>query len=83
MTKDENWAVHPNQVRAFFEAQPGAVATEEGFLLEGCRVHLTVVPGTLLGKWPITRTQIRFEGEPEAVNIVHRRFFLAFLSAGG
>ena len=83
MTINENWAVNPREVRAFFAAQPGAVETEDGFLVGGCRVCLTAVPGTLLGKWPITRTQLQLEGEPEAVQALHRRFFLTFLSAGG
>ena len=83
MIKDVNWAVDPQRVQAFFAAQPGAQATEDGFYLEGCRVRLTAVPGTLLGKWPITRTRLCFEGEPDGVEEVYRRFFLAFLSAGG
>ena len=83
MTIEENWAVDPKRVRDFFAAQPGAVETEDGFWLEDCRIHLTAVPSMLLGKFPVTRTLLRLEGEQDAVKAVHHRFFLQFLSAGG
>ena len=83
MVKEENWAIDPARVRAFFAAQPGAVETTDGFLLNGCQVTLTEESGTLMGRWSIARTRLRFEGEPEALETVYRRFFLRFLSAGG
>ena len=83
MVKEENWAIAPERVRAFFAEQPDAVALEDGFLLGGCRVTLTPVSGVLLGKWAMPRTIIRFEGDARAAEAVYRRFFLRFLSAGG
>ena len=83
MVKEENWAIDPKRVRAFFAEQPDAVAWEDGFLIGGCRVTFIPVSGTLLGKWAMSRTIIRFEGDEEAVEAVYRRFFLRFLSAGG
>ena len=83
MIREENWAVDPVRVRSFFAAQPGASETADGFFLDGCRVTLTAVPGTLLGKWAMTRTLLRLEGDEEAVCRVYRQFFLRFLSAGG
>ena len=83
MVKEENWAIDPERVRAFFAEQPDAEATADGFRLNGCRVTLTPVSGVLLGKWAMPRTLIRFEGNKEAVEAVYRRFFLRFLSAGG
>ena len=83
MVIEENWAVDPERVRAFFAEQTSVATLENGFLLDGCAVTLTAAPGMLLGRWKTVRTMIRFEGEPEAVENVHRRFFLRFLSAGG
>jgi hypothetical protein len=36
-----------------------------------------------MGKWEIPRTQVIIEGTEDDVQIIHRRFFLRFLSAGG
>lgn len=83
MILEENWAIDPRRVRAFFAKQPDTVETPEGFLVGGCAISLTKAEGSLMGKWSIRRTQIRFEGEDDAVNAVYRRFFLTFLSAGG
>ena len=83
MVKEENWAIAPERVRAFFAEQPDAVVSKNGFRFSGCRVILTPASGTLLGKWTMPHTIIRFEGDEEAVEAVYRRFFLRFLSAGG
>lgn len=83
MVKEENWAIAPERVRAFFAEQPDAEAADDSFQISGCRVILTPVSGVLLGKWAMPRTLIRFEGDERAVEAVYRRFFLRFLSAGG
>ena len=83
MVKEENWAIAPERVRAFFEEQSDAEAVDNSFQISGCRVTLTPTSGTLLGKWAMPRTLIRFEGDEEAVEAIYRRFFLRFLSAGG
>ena len=83
MVKEENWAIDPERVRAFFAEQPDVVISEDCFRIGGCQVTLTPFSGTLLGKWAMPRTLIRFEGDAEAVEAIYRRFFLRFLSAGG
>ena len=83
MILEENWAVDPNRVRAFFSQQPDAEKIPEGFIVDGCTVTLMEVEGTLLGKWKQLRTYIRIEGEDDAVSALYRRFFLTFVSAGG
>ena len=83
MIIEENWAIEPSRVRTFFTEQPDAVEIPEGFCVNGCTVTLSETEGSLLGKWAIRRTCIRFEGEEADVKEVHRRFFLRFLSAGG
>ena len=83
MIIEENWAIEPARVRAFFAEQPDAVKIPDGFCVNGCTVTLSETEGSLLGKWAIRRTCIRLEGEDDAVNALYRRFFLTFLSAGG
>ena len=83
MIIEENWAIEPARVKAFFAEQPDAVEVPDGFCVNGCHVTLEEAEGSLLDKWAVRRTCVRFEGEEAAVKEVHRRFFLRFLSAGG
>ena len=83
MIIEENWAVDPQRVRAFFTEQPDMSEIPEGFIISGCTVKLSEAEGSLLGKWTIQRTRVRFEGDEVSVKEVYRRFFLRFLSAGG
>ena len=83
MILEENWAVDPDRVRDFFTSLDGCVPTSEGFGLDGCTVTLTEASGNLMGRWPMRRSILRFEGEESAVKAVYRRFFLTFISAGG
>ena len=83
MIIEENWAVDPRRVREFFAEQPDAVEMPKGFSVGDCTVTIAEAEGSLLGKWAIQRTCIRFEGEETEVKELHRRFFLRFLSAGG
>ena len=83
MILEENWAVAPERVHAFFIGLENCTQTPEGFSLGGCSVTITRSEGSLFGKWSIPRSIVRFEGRDEAVKAVYRRFFLTFLSAGG
>ena len=83
MVLQENWAVDPGRIRAFFEEQEDCVPIPGGFQLSGCTVTLTEEESRLFGKWPMRRSILRFEGEDEAVENIHHRFFTTFLSAGG
>ena len=83
MILEEDWAVDPGRVRAFFAQQEDCVQTPEGFSLGSCTVTITEAEGILFGKWAMPRSIVRFEGEDDAVKAVYRRFFLTFLSAGG
>ena len=83
MRKDENWAIDPSRIRAFFREQAD-VREENGLFIFGqCTVTLVPLNGNAIGKWQIPRTQIIFEGSEDDVEAIHRRFFLRFLSAGG
>ena len=60
MIIEENWAVSPERIRAFFEEFPQVEATEDGFLLDGCEIRLTAIDATLFGKWAMKRTGSRY-----------------------
>ena len=83
MIKDENWGIPLVRIRDFFSAQPDVTEDGEDFLFGHCRITLTPSTGHFLGPWEMPRTQIRMEGPEEDVRIIHRRFYLRFLSAGG
>ena len=83
MVREENWGVSPERIEMFLLEQPDVIRTHEGFSCRCCRIFLTPVRGTLMGKWPHTRSLIRLEGPESDVNEIHRRIFLRFLSAGG
>jgi len=80
---NENWAVAPQRISAFFREQPDMQADGDGFRYRSCIITLEAVPGQAMGKWAIPRTQVVFEGCDEDVREIHHRFFLRFLSAGG
>ena len=83
MVIDENWGVSIQRVREFFEAQPDVVPQDGCFSFGRCHITLTPVSGMLLGKWEMPRTRLQMEGPEEDVQVIHRRFYLRFLSAGG
>ena len=83
MIKDENWGIPLVRIRDFFSAQPDVTEDGEDFLFGHCRITLTPITGHFLGPWEMPRTQVRMEGPEEEVRIIHRRFYLRFLSAGG
>ncbi|MEE1199792.1 MAG: hypothetical protein U0L09_03990 [Christensenellales bacterium] len=83
MVIDENWAVPPETLRAYFLAQPDVLPKGAGFQYYGCTITLTPVEDHVMGKWLLHRTQVRMEGDKDSVTTIHRRFFLRFLSAGG
>lgn len=82
MVIDENWGVSMQQVCTFFREQPDVEPLETGFRFCNCRIMLTASQSRL-GSLVIPRTRLRIEGPQDQVQIIHRRFFLHFLSAGG
>ena len=46
MIIEENWAIEPKRVRAFFTEQPDSVEIPEGFSVGGCTVTLTETGGS-------------------------------------
>lgn len=83
MRIDENWAVAPERISAFFLAQPDVQAEDDGFRFRSCTISLIPLSGQAMGKWEIPRTRIIMEGDEEDTRAIHHRFFLRFLSAGG
>ena len=83
MVIEENWAISVDRFREFLVSQPDVLETDGVFFFGNCRITLEPISGTLLGKWDLPRTGLRIEGPEEELNIIHRRIFLRFLSAGG
>ena len=83
MRIDENWAVAPERISAFFLEQEDVRAEGAGFRYRSCMIGLIPLSGQAMGKWEIPRTRVVFEGGDEDVHRIHHRFFLRFLSAGG
>ena len=83
MRRDENWAIDISRIRAFFRKQPDVREEQDHFLFRECVITLIPHSAPAMGKWEIPRTQVIIEGTEDDVQIIHRRFFLRFLSAGG
>ena len=80
---DENWAVAPERISAFFLEQEDVRAEGAGFRYRSCMIVLIPLSGQAMGKWEILRTRIKMDGDDADVQEIHHRFFLRFLSAGG
>lgn len=76
---DGCWSVAYDRIAAFWQQQPDGTAYRYG----GCRIEVTPLPDRPLGRWSMPQTQVRFTGDDRDAAIIYRRFFLAFLSAGG
>ena len=83
MLINENWAVSEKRIREFFRCQEDVTELENTFLFRSCRITLSALPNAQNGLFSCPRTQVRMEGLEEDVQMIHRRFFLRFLSAGG
>ena len=83
MVLEEDWGISPERIRQFFRTQPDVEQMPDGFQFRECRIILTPIHKQLLSKWPHTRTAVRMEGPEPDVRMIHQRFFLQFLSAGG
>ena len=83
MRREENWAIAPERIRLFFQAQPDVTETDTGFQFAQCKISLQPCSGQLMGKWEQQRTIVILEGPDADTDRIYRRFFLHFLSAGG
>lgn len=83
MRRDENWAIDIARIHAFFREQPDVQEEQDCFRFGKCIITLIPHSASAMGKWEIPRTQVIIEGTEDDIQIIHRRFFLRFLSAGG
>ena len=83
MNRDEIWGIPLHRARGFFAGQPDVAEGPENFVFRSCRITLTRLPDRPMGSWTLPRTRVVMEGLEEDVAAIHRRFFMAFLSAGG
>ena len=83
MVLDENWGIPLDRITGFFSGEPDVTNSGHVFHFGECRITLTALPGHHLGPWEMPLTRVLMEGTDEAVQTIHRRFYLRFLSAGG
>ncbi len=83
MIVEENWGIPLERIQYFFTSQTDVDSRETGFSFRSCQITLTALEPGQMGAIPIPRTCLRIEGPEAEVQIIHRRFFLQFLSAGG
>lgn len=81
--REENWGISAERIRHFFTKQPNVCEKEDAFQYHSCKITLEPTTSMIMGKWPMQRTRIRFEGPEEELEKIYRKFFLEFLSAGG
>lgn len=77
MVKEENWGISPDRIRRFFLEQPEVLPEGDSFTFRTCRITLQPVTAVVMGKWPMERTKIRFEGPDEDLDMLYRKFFPA------
>ena len=83
MRKEEIWAIDHSRIGGFFLEQPDVTATQSGFVFGDCRITVTALESQSFAQMRLPRTKVVFQGGDDAVNQIHGRFFLRFLSAGG
>lgn len=83
MQKREDWALPRERIEAFFRSQPDVIAAGENFCFGSCTVQLIPLENHVLGSLQFPRTRVIFDGGETDVQILYRRFFLRFVSAGG
>ena len=84
MTKEEIWSVSIDRVRSFFRSQ--ADVTEESadrYTFREVRITLEELEPPDTGFWSARRIRLRMEGPEADLKVIHHRYFLQFLSAGG
>lgn len=83
MLIDENWAVAITRIEAFFVEQPDVSSHINGYRYGDCTITLIPIEPQNDAPFALPRTRIIIEGPDDEVRVIHRRFFLRFLSAGG
>ena len=84
MKKEEIWGVSIQRVREFFLAQPDvSEVSANSYTFQSVRITLEELEPANNGIFSARRTRLVMEGPEEEVKIIHHRFFLQFLSAGG
>ena len=84
MRKEEIWSISLERALAFFRDQPDVtIENDHAFRFRSCRILLTELAPVGAGIWAAKRIRLCIEGETGDVEVIYRRYFLQFLSAGG
>ena len=80
----EIWAIPRERIERFFQSRSDVRPDGSGgFSFGGCEIRITSLPEREIGRLRFPQTQMEFEGPEADTEMIHRRFFLQFISAGG
>ena len=84
MKKEEIWGVAIDRARSFFCSQPDvSEAAWDAYTFRAVCITLDDLEPANNGIFSARRTRLVMEGPEEEVKVIHHRFFIQFLSAGG
>ena len=84
MGYQETWSLPLQRIEEYLLSQNGMEKIGENHYRFGtCDIVLTALPHGAIGPIPVPRTLVEFAGEGKDTQIIHRRFTLRFVSAGG
>lgn len=72
---EEECGVDPARIRAWLDTRPDAGLA--------CQMRLEELEPRTVGLLVLPRSKVTISGEPAACEELYRKFFLAFMSAGG
>lgn len=80
----ETWSISYERIAAFFFEQEDVQAERDGCYSFGrCEIRLTLLPFRQLGQFSFPQTMVEFTGPEADAEVIHQRFVLQFISAGG
>ncbi len=84
MQIQEVWSITPERIRDFFLSQNDILQIEENsFSFGSCKLSLEPLPPRKVGAFSFPQTRVEFSGPEKETTVIHRRFVLQFISAGG
>ena len=80
----EIWGITPDRIRKYLLEEEMLNMTEPDRYSNGSvTVSLNAMPPRVLGAFAFPQTQVMFEGGDKETEVLHHRFVLRFISAGG
>ena len=84
MVIDEEWRVKTERIEEFFEGLPGTVKCGPGFYKNGsCEIRTSALTEHRIGTLSIPNTRVQISGDDTETELIYKKFFHTFISAGG